>query len=198
MVRSRWRPKLLSFVVAALVCGGAALELGAQQPPKPSGRVALGGGSGSPGDSLVVPVYFTPPEETQIGHLKIAINFVSANLKFKKVGKGIAAEMNDVDVTSDEKTDKNDKGVEVSTVTVTASVPPGDGSKKGIAGGLLAYLTMDISKTARPAIITLRTSAEATETGTSKKLGPVETADAKIVVITAEDKPLTDCFFFSH
>lgn len=198
MNRSGWQSELWSFVIVVLFCTAAAVPSDAQQASKPSGRVALGGGSGSPGDSLVVPIYFTPSEGTQAGQLKIVVSFVSANLKFLKVGKGIASDMGNVEVTSDQKAEKNDKGVEVSTVTITASAPLGESAKKGIGGGLLAYLTMDISKTARPANITLRTSAEAAEAGTNKKLGPLEVAEAKIEVVAAGDKPLTDCFFFSH
>jgi hypothetical protein len=195
---SRWQRQLLCFMVIGILCAIASQGQSHARVSKPAGRIALGGGSGSPGDSLIVPVYFTAPEGIQVGQLTIMVNFVSANLKFKKVGKGIAAEMSDVDVSSSEKTDKNDKGVEVSTVTLTASAPAGGTSNKGITGGLLAYLALDVSNTARPANITLRTSAEATELASNKKLEPPDTVDAKIEVIAPGDKPLTDCFFFSH
>jgi hypothetical protein len=170
----------------------------AQSKAPPGGHVTLGGASGSPGDSLVVPIYYTPPEGVEVGRLKIEVNFVSANLKFNKIGKGIAAEMGGVEVSGDAKVDKNDKGVEVTTLTIVASIQSSESLKKGMPGGLLAYISMNIDKNGRPANITLRTSAEAMEMGTNKKLGAVQIADAKVEVISAEDKPLTDCFFFSH
>jgi hypothetical protein len=58
--------------------------------PKVTSRVTLGSSSGTPGTSLVVPIYFTPAEGLQVGRLKLDVNFVSTNLKFSKLDAGIA------------------------------------------------------------------------------------------------------------
>jgi hypothetical protein len=164
--------------------------------PKTTTRITLGSTSGTPGTSVVVPIYFSPMEGAKVGRLKIVVNFVSANVKFDKLERGIAAEMGDVEVTSDLKLGKNDKGVETSTLTAEAVAP--EAPKKGIAAGLLAYISLKISDTGRPAQLTLRTTAEATEFGTNKPLTNVRAFDAQVEVLAPGTQPAVACFFFSH
>ena len=166
--------------------------------PKITTRVTLGGSSGTPGTAIVVPIYFTPAEGVEVGRLKMEVNFVSANLKFDKLDRGIAAEMGNVDVTSTLKVGKNDNGVETSTVTVQAGFSSSETAKKGILAGLLAYLTLRISDTGRPAAITLRASAEGAELGSNKPLNNLRAIDAQIEVLAPGTQPLVTCFFFSH
>ncbi|MBI4465414.1 MAG: hypothetical protein HY647_11975, partial [Acidobacteria bacterium] len=86
-------------------------------------RVTLGSTAGTPGTSVVVPVYFTPAEGLQVGSLKLMVDFVSANLKFSRLDPGITAEMGNVKMNSEAKEGKNEKGVESTTLSITASVP---------------------------------------------------------------------------
>ena len=155
--------------MSALFCAGLLCQaLAAQEPsgkapakdapdPRTTTRLTLGSTSGTPGDAVVVPIYYTPAEGAQVGRLKISVNFVSANLKFDKLERGIAAEMGNVEVKSDLQVSKNDKGVETSTLLIEAAAPA---SPKGpIPAGLLAYVSMKINESGRPATIALRTTA---------------------------------------
>src|SRR6266478_6566120 len=122
--------------------------------PKTTTRVALGSTSGTPGDAVVVPIYVTPAEGAKIGTLKIEVNFVSVNLKFDKTDRGIAAEMGDVQLVSESKESKNDKGLDTSTLVLRATAP--EAAKTPIPAGLLGYITLKISDKGRPASIALR------------------------------------------
>src|SRR6266446_8459857 len=97
---------LLCQVSAAQESSGKAQEK-ERIDPKTTTRVTLGSTSGTPGTSVVVPIYLMPAEGVDIGLLKLEVNFVSANLKFDKLEGGIAAEMGNVDLSSDLKTSKN-------------------------------------------------------------------------------------------
>ncbi len=185
---------------AGLLCQAAAAqeESGKAQEKEPidtktTTRVTLGSSSGTPGTSVVVPIYFTPAEGVQVGHLKVEVSFVSANLKFDKVERGIAAEMGDVDLKNDLKVSKNDKDVETSTLQVTAAAP----EKKTIPAGLLGYITLKINETGRPANITMRATVEGADTA-SKPLTKIRAFDAQVEVLAPGTQPAVACFFFSH
>jgi hypothetical protein len=164
--------------------------------PKTTTRVTLGSSSGTPGDAVVVPIYFTPAEGARIGTLKIEVSFVSVNLKFEKTDRGIAAEMGEVQLVSDVKDSKNDKGVDTSTLVLRATAP--EAAKTPIPAGLLGYLTLKISDKGRPATIALRTTAEGTELGSSKPLANLKALDAEVEVMAPGTQPAVACFFFSH
>lgn len=189
---------LWSLVCAGLLCQAAAAqeESGKAQEKEPidtktTTRITLGSSSGTPGTSVVVPIYFTPAEGVEAGHLKVEVTFVSANLKFDKVERGIAAEMGDVDLKDELKTAKNDQGVETSTLQVEAS------AKKAIPAGLLGYITMKINESGRPANITLRASAEGSDLN-SKPITKLRAFDAQVEVLAPGTQPAVACFFFSH
>lgn len=181
---------LLCQVLAAQEESGKAPE---KEPidTKTTTRVTLGSSSGTPGTSVVVPIYFTPAEGVEVGGLKVEVVFVSANLKFDKVERGIAAEMGDVDLKDELKIGKNDKGVETSTLVVQAS------AKKAIPAGLLGYITMKINETGRPANINLRASAEGKDLA-SKPVTKLRAFDAQVEVLAPGTQPAVACFFFSH
>ena len=161
-------------------------------------RVALGPNTGNPGSSVAVPIYFVPAERVEVGSLKLEVNFVSINMKFTKLDPGIAAETGKITLASDVKLGKNDKDLETSTVTVLVSLPSGQPAKKGFATGLLGYINLKISKTARTAKITLRATAEGTELGSGKPLKNVQAFDAQVEVLAPGTLPAPACFFFSH
>jgi hypothetical protein len=175
----------------------SASNLAAQGNATAKPNVVLGGTSGSPGQSVVVPIYLSPPEGVEVGRLKLEITFVSVNLKHEKTEPGIAADMANAKVNGEVTLGKNDQGVETSTVTVTVEAPSGT-PPKGVPAGLLAYLTLQISEKGRPATIALRTKLEATELGSGKKLDQLRSADAEIEVLAPGTEPAVACFFFTH
>ena len=166
--------------------------------PKTTTRLTLGGSSGTPGASVVVPVYFTPAQNVEVGRIKLEVNYVSANMKFSKMDSGIAAEMGGVDLQTDVKEAKNDRGLETQTVTITASFKSAEPPKKGIPPGLLAYLTLNISENGRPATITLRPVAEVSELGSNKPVQNVRAFETKVEVLAPGTQPVVACFFFTH
>jgi hypothetical protein len=187
---------------AALLCRVAAAQEDAAKAKEKepvdtkATRISLASSSGTPGSSVVVPIYLTPGEGVQVGRLKITVTFVSANLKFDKLERGIAAEMGGVKVTSDLKLDKNDKGLETSTLVLEAEAPASP--KKPIPAGLLAYLAMKISETGRPAKVSLRTTAEGSDLASNKPLANLRAVDAEVEVMAPGTQPVIACFFFSH
>ncbi len=166
--------------------------------PKVTSRVTLGSSSGTPGTSLVVPIYFTPAEGLQVGRLKLDVNFVSTNLKFSKLDAGIAAELGNVTINADVQVGENEDGLETTTLAITASFPPGEPPEKGIPAGLLGYLTMRIEEDGRAASITLRTSAEGSSLGSNEPLKDLRSFDATVDVLAPGTQPLVACFFFTH
>jgi len=163
---------------------------------KDTTRVTLASTNGSPGESVTLPIYLTPAKGLKIGGLKLEVNFVSANLKFDKIDRGMAAEMGDVELNSELKLGKNEKGVETSSVTVRASAPKE--SKEGIPSGLLAYLILKINETGRPASIALHVTAEGTEAGSANALTNLQSPDTQVDVVAPGSQPAISCFFFSH
>lgn len=161
-------------------------------------RVTIGEVSGVPGETLTMPVYFTPAQGTQVGLLKLEVNFVSANLKFVRLDRGIVAELGNLDLSTDVKTSKNEKDVETTSLKMAASLPHAESAKEGISRGLLAFLILRITEEGRPASITLRMSGEATELKTNKPIQNFEALNAKVEVFAPGDRPTVSCFFFSH
>jgi hypothetical protein len=160
-------------------------------------RLSLGSASGGPGESVTVPVYMTPDADVRVGSLKIGITFVSVNLKFDDVEPGISAEVGEVELAHDLKVIQDSGEVETSTLTLEASVP--ESATEGIPSGLLAYIQMRLDEGARPAVITLRTSAEAIEAGTDRQLPVVlSSSDAVVEVFAPGSEPAVACFFFAH
>ena len=191
------------MLVMVLVCQAAAQDQSGEAEkapidPKITTRVTLGSSSGTPGTSLVVPIYFTPAEGVQVGRLKLDVNFVSANLKFSKLDRGIAAELGNVDVSTDLQVGENENGVETTMLSVTASLPSEEPSEKGIPAGLLGYLTMQIEEDGQPASITLRTSVEGSTFGSNEALENLVSFDAKVDVLAPGTQPIVACFFFTH
>ena len=166
--------------------------------PKATTRVTLGSSSGTPGTSVVVPIYFTPAQGVEVGRLELNVNYVSANLTFTKLDAGVAAEMGRVDLHSEVKEDKNDKGIDTQALLITASFLSAEPPQKGIPPGLLGYLSLKISENGRPASISLRTAAEANQLGTNKTLQNVRAFEGKVDVLAPGSLPMVTCFFFAH
>jgi hypothetical protein len=187
---------LLAFALAAMAPAGNAQQNTPPAAAAPAARIALGSASGEPGQSVVVPLYFTPDAGARVGRLKIQVRFVSANLKFDKLETGIAAEIGNVELSHELAASRDDRGVESSALSLEAAAP--ETAANGIPAGLLAYIQMRLNAEARPAKISLRTTVEATETGTARPLNIVKPPDATVEVIAPGSQPAVVCFFFSH
>jgi hypothetical protein len=195
-------------VVLGLVLGGWFNFASGQQAPgesqerstdsKKAPRVSLGDASGAPGDSIVVPIYFTPGAGVEVGELKLEVKFVSRNLKYSRFSTGPAAELGNVDVRHEIKEEKNEDGLEISTLTVLASVPESAEREKGIPGGLIAYVTLRVNEGAGPANIALRATAEAGELKTKNRVQDLEVMSDRVDILAPGSEPLVSCFFFSH
>ncbi len=194
-------------VIAGLILAGCFPAAFAQQPSaapqktsdsKITPKLTLGDSDGNPGGNIVVPIYFSPVDGMEVGQLKFDIKFVSKNLKYSKVSRGIAAESGNVEIHPELKEEKNDKGLELSTLTIVASIATPKPGQKGIPGGLLGYITFKVNESAGPANITLHATAEAAELGTKKPIPNLQTVDAQVDVLANGSEPLVSCFFFSH
>jgi hypothetical protein len=197
------RSKLLvaTALCAATFATAAAQDASAPPQEKPidpqtTTRLTLGSTSGTPGTSTVVPVYFTPAGNAAAGRLRFEVTFVSRNLKFTKLDAGIAAELGNIELQTDLRESKNEEGLETSTLAVVATAPASE--PKGIPAGLLGYLTFQILESARPAVISLRASAEAAQSGSGTPLADVRAFGAQVEVMAPGEQPAVACFFFSH
>jgi len=188
-----WQGNL--FAAQAAV-GGAGNRPAAQS--KTTTRVTPGNSSGTAGNSVVVPLYFTPADGVSVGRVRIEMTFVSVNLKFDKLDRGIGAEMAGLEMKSEVKAGKNEQGLETSTVIIEGGVPPSRTPKQGIAAGLLGYITLKIGEKSTPASISIRTKAEAWALGSDQPLEDITTSEAKVDVLAPGTQPSVACFFFTH
>ena len=166
--------------------------------PKKTTRITLASTSGTPGKSVVIPIYFTHAEEMQVGRLTLEVNFVSRNLKFSHLESGPAADLGGVDLHSEVKESKDEQELEITALTIVASfltIPP---PQKGIPAGLLAYLNFRLNENARPANISVRASGEAAELATNKPIQNLRIFDAQVDVLAPGSEPMLACFFFTH
>lgn len=173
-------------------------DLPEEEPPRTTTRVAFEDFNATPGMSFSIPIYFTPEDGVEVGRLKVELSFISENLKFVKLDRGIVADLGNLDLNGELKVGKNDKGSETSTLTIMASFPSPDVPEKGIHEGVLGYLVFRIGENGRAANIRLRASGEAIELKTNKPLQNFEAADATVDVFAPGDLPVVSCFFFTH
>jgi len=186
------------MVLSACVGAASALASPQEQDSGVAHRVALGSTSGQPGTAVVVPIYFTPSPGTRVGYLKIGVNFVSRNLQYTKIERGVAAEFGHVDLKAEIKDSKNEQGLEISDLTIETSFTSPEPPPQGINSGLLGYINFQIKESAGPAAITLRVSAEGKELGTDKLIQNMSLAEGQVMVIEEGSQPAVLCFFFSH
>jgi hypothetical protein len=161
-------------------------------------RLVLGSASGTPGTSVVTPIYLAPAEGIKVGRVKLVISFVSRNLRYSRVDRGLAAEEENVQFSAEVLEGKNDQGLEVSTLTIIASSPTSDMAPKAIPAGLLGYIGFEIGPEARSASIALHAVGETTELGSGNAVQDLLTVDGQIEVIAPGSIPLVACFFFTH
>ena len=163
-----------------------------------STRVALAGSSAEPGEAVLIPIYINPGPGLEIGKIKVEVNYVSANMKYEKSDPGTSIDSSTMDFQTEVNDGKNDKGVDTQTIAVSAALKSPQSAKSGIPSGLLAFLTLRLSKNGRPAVITLRTTAEGSELKSGKALENIQIEDAKVEVLAEGTEPAVACFFFTH
>jgi hypothetical protein len=161
-------------------------------------RIALGETDGSPGGTVMVPVYFTPDRKTPLRSISIEIDYVSNSLKFQKTSIADAAEQAGatVSATSEGET-KDDKGVARSELRLSVSLPDQQ-VKEGIPEGLLTFLMFDIAITAKPFAIKLTPTLVSAEDLEGKKMADVRVGPGMVAVQGTNITPDATCFFFTH
>jgi hypothetical protein len=190
---------LLTAVLCLAVPGDSHGQAANEQfDPETTTRVTLGGTSGTPGTTVVVPVYFTPARNVAVGRLKLEVTYVSVNLKYAKLDKGIAAELGGVDVAIEVRQGKTDRDLDTQTLVLTASFLSPEPPPSGIPSGLLAYITLNIGQDGRPASIGLRPTVEATLVGTNQPVPNLRAFQTQVDVLAPGTQPLLSCFFFTH
>ncbi|MSO19868.1 MAG: hypothetical protein EXQ56_05280 [Acidobacteria bacterium] len=167
-------PRLLALAPVFAIASAQESEINVQKTM----RITLGKTSGQPEQAALVPIYFTPPESIAVGRVRLKVTFVSANVKFDKVEAGLAGDNGRLKFSADVTTAKNANGIDTSTVTIPAELS--DPSATSISGGLLAYLSLRVGSNARPAMITLTTSAEAFRPGSSDLMPDVRAFGAEL------------------
>ena len=163
-------------------------------------RVALSEITGNPGQSLMIPMYFTPDPQNPLRSFTVEIEFVSNSLKFN------SAEPGDVLGTAGAKMEAtisegkpDDKGVARSKLRVSVALTEKQ-PKQGLPEGLAAYLLFDLSTKAKPFAIKMATTVVSAEDlqNPPHKFGKLIAKSGTVVVALADTNPEANCFFFTH
>ena len=163
-------------------------------------RVALSEITGNPGQSLMIPMYFTPDPQNPLRSFAVQIEFVSNSLKFN------SAEPGDVLGTAGAKMEAtlsegkpDDKGVTRSKLQVSVAMTERQ-PKQGLPEGLAAYLLFDLSTKAKPFAINMATTVVNAEDlqEPPRKFTKLIAKSGTVVVELADTNPEANCFFFTH
>ena len=188
---------LLSLIVAWPTAAYAQGDKSASESG-PVPRIAIGEVSANPGNSLMIPMYFTPDPNTPLRSFVAEIEFVSNNLKFQKAEKGTVLEDRGGTVESGVSEGTVDaKGVTRSKARVTVSLP-GKQIQKGLPEGLVVYLVFQVSMQAKSFAIKLNTSVVSAQDIQDRKVAKVNAKSGIVSVELADTNPEAACFFFSH
>jgi hypothetical protein len=168
-----------------------------EDPPPPPPRVAVGEITGTPGSSLMLPLYYTPDPKVPVKDVSVEVEFVSNTLKFSKLSPGVAAEESGATVKGSVVEGKpDDKGITRSKLTVTADLPA-DKAKAGLPDGLLAYLLFEVSIEAKPYAIRMVTKVNSASDPQSKPV-KVNAQNGLVMLEMMDMMPEATCFFFTH
>jgi len=162
--------------------------------------VALSELTGTPGSTLMMPLYFTPDPNNPLRSVVVDIEYVSNNLDFLKLSLGLAAEQVNADIQSSvTKGPPDAKDLVRSKLHVTVKLPE-ETAKEGLPDGLLAYLLFQVTLDAKPfAIQMVPTVVSAEDTATPpKQVADVATEPGLVRISVLDVMPEATCFFFSH
>ena len=159
-------------------------------------NIILGTVAGDRGTTAAIPLYYQPAENTPIQSLHLEVDFISNSVKFAKAEKGVAAEMQDYDLTVEaEPLPDDEQGLSRTRLIIDVAVADDDPGK-ALPQGLWSFLEFRIPPEAKPFAISL-TPASVSAQGASQQPVPV-TAEAGKVIVSVPDEPLVGCFFFTH
>jgi hypothetical protein len=190
---------LSPLAVAQMNMGGPAEQKPAvkEEPPPPPPRVAVGEITGTPGSSLMLPLYYTPDPEMPVKDISVDVEFVSNTLKFEKLSPGVAAEETGATVKGSVVEGKPDeKGISRSKLTITASLPA-DKAAAGLPDGLLAYLLFQVALEAKPFAIRMVTKVNSASDPQAKPV-KVNAQNGLVTLELMDMMPEATCFFFTH
>jgi len=191
---------LPSLAMAQMNMGGPPEQKPAavkEEPPPPPPRVAVGEISGTPGSSLMLPLYYTPDPKVPVKDISVEVEFVSNTLKFEKLSPGVAAEETGATVKGSVVEGKpDDKGIARSKLTITAALPA-DKAAAGLPDGLLAYLLFQVSLEAKPFAIRMVTKVNFANDPQSKPV-KVNAQNGLVTLEMMDMMPEATCFFFTH
>ncbi len=163
-------------------------------------RVSVGEITGTPGASLMLPLYYTADPNVPLRSLTVEIDYVSNNLKFNKASRGVVTEKAGADVAAT-LTDgtPNENGLTRSKLQIATSLTE-QNPQEGIPSGLLAFLLFRINPKAKPFAIRLNTRVVSAEDLQSppQKVTQVAATPGLVVVELADVLPEATCFFFTH
>lgn len=163
-------------------------------------RISLDKITGTPGASLMVPLYYTPDPNNPLRSLVVDIDYVSNHLKFQKISRGVFPEDMNVDLAANS-TDRTPdaKGAVHSKLHVSVGIADKD-AKKGLPDSLIAFLLFQVTMDAKPFSIKLTpTFASAEDIHTPpKNVAKIATVPGTVVVEIPDLMPEATCFFFSH
>jgi len=192
------------WVAASLAYGISPPGLSAAPPqeadPGPVPRVGLAELGGTPGASLMMPLYFTPDPNKPLRSLTLDIEFISNNLKFQKASPGIVAEQVKADIqTSVTEAAPEATGLVRSKLHIKATLPD-ETAKDGLPDGLLAYLLFQISLDAKPFSLRLVPTVLSAEDASNppQPVANVATEPGLVSIEVLDVMPEATCFFFSH
>ena len=171
-----------------------------EAPSKNVPRVSLGNITGSPGASLMVPLYYTAAPNLPLRSIAVELDYVGNHLKFQKASRGTIAEKVGADVSTTLTEGAPDgKGLIQSKVRIDVALVEKE-PQEGIPEGLLAFLLFRVTPDAKPFAIRLNTSVTLAEDlqNPPKKVAQVASESGLVVVQLADVIPEATCFFFTH
>jgi hypothetical protein len=182
-----WCVVLSAFLISAA-------SAPAQDSKDASGNVILGTVAGERGTSVAIPVYYESKDNAAVRSVHLNVDFISNSIKFSKAEKGIAAEMQDYELTAQsEPLPDDDQGRSRTRIKIDVAVAE---SGKALPQGLWSYLNFEIPPDARPFAVSLNPNS-VSATDVSEK--PVMVAaEAGKVIVSVPAEPLAGCFFFAH
>ena len=194
------RRSLLRRVTLVAAFYIACVSVAAAQEEGGVPRVAVGEINGTPGSSLMVPLYFTPDPDRPLRSISVELEYISNSLEFRNAASGTAVQQIGATLNSTltaGEPDEND--LTRSRLRIDVEVPESQ-AEQGIPDGLLSFLMFDVSTEARPFAIRLNTtvlSAQTAETP-SQTITDVSTLPGLVVVELLDMMPENTCFFFTH
>jgi hypothetical protein len=194
---SKWFYPVLMLLMVYSPARSAPVQEETQSPPPP--YITIGQVEGSPGATLIVPVYYKPDPDKPVRSFTVDIEFVSNNLEFQNASNGIVDQEGLELSSAVTKANPDAAGVSRSKLRLTVALK-GKNSNEGLAEGLLSYLMFQLSLQAKPFVIKLIPtiiSAEDTQEP-AKKVSNLSAQPGSISVLSLDVTPEMSCFFFSH